>query len=206
MSSRSRRVGGVVALVASGVVTGGVLASSVSANAAGGAPSYEQRPHVRDHAQRELLTADALSKVAAALAAKYPGSKVAFAGPGRDGSAYDALVVKADGTRVLVQLDKAFAVTGERPPPARGPRTPLTGDALAKVKAAVAAKYPGATVDGAFAGRGGGYHALVTKKDGTHVLVRLDKDFAVTAEEKPHRPGGPRGFRGGPPEGAPQPG
>ena len=79
--------------------------------------------------------------------------------------------------------------------PDRGPRpaeTPLAGDALAKVKAAVEATYPGATVVDAVVGDdGAAYEAHITKKDGSRASVELDKAFTVTGEEQ-HGPPGPR--------------
>lgn len=140
------------------------------------------------------LTGDALAKVKAAVAAKYPGATVDDANADRDGSGYDAFVTKKDGTRVVVELDKSFTVTGERAGrpggPGDGPHgAPLTGDALAKVTAAVTAKYPGATVDFAEADReGSGYRAFITKKDGSHAAVELDKDYTVTGERSPRGP------------------
>ncbi len=79
--------------------------------------------------------------------------------------------------------------------PQQGQRVPqeqVTGAVADKVKAAVLAKLPGATVlrvekDAA------GYHAHVTKADGTPARVMLDADFNVTAVAE----GGPAG-RGGP--------
>lgn len=96
---------------------------------------------------------------------------------------------------------------GDRPA-----RTPLSAADAAKVKAAVLAKYPGATIDRAEKGPGGGFHAHVTTKGGTKVRVTLSASFAVTGadtDDGPGRgpgPGGPK--RDGtkppaPPSGAP---
>jgi uncharacterized membrane protein YkoI len=81
--------------------------------------------------------------------------------------------------------------------PARPAETPLTGDVLAKVKAAAIAKV-GGTVDSATAENDSSntaavYEAHVTKPDGTHVTVTLDSTYAVLAVES----GGPgRGGHG----------
>ena len=89
--------------------------------------------------------------------------------------------------------------------PARTPETPLAGDTLAKVEAAALARV-GGTVDRATAENDGvnpaaAYEAHVTKADGTHVQVILDKDYAVLAVETGRRgpggPGGPGGRHGG---------
>ena len=87
-------------------------------------------------------------------------------------------------------------------PPQRPEEKPLTGDTLAKVKAAVSAKYPGATFVRVETDSDGAYEAHITKKDGTHVAVEVSKAFAVTGEEQPPPGDGPRGH-GGPPPGAP---
>ena len=91
--------------------------------------------------------------------------------------------------------------TGTTARPARTPETPLTGDVLAKVKAAAAAA-TGGTVDSATAendstNAAAVYEAHVTKADGTHVTVIFDKSYNVLATQG-GRPGG-RGFgHGGP--------
>ena len=73
----------------------------------------------------------------------------------------------------------------------RSDETPLTGDALARVKAAAKSKVSGATVirvetdaDGHAA-----YEAHMVKADGTPVTVYVDKSFAVVGvETRPSRP------------------
>ncbi|MCU1603529.1 MAG: hypothetical protein JWO22_4238 [Frankiales bacterium] len=205
MPTNSRRVGAMIALVAGGVVAGGVLASSVAANAEGKAPSYGYGYGDRGPGgpggpgghggpgRGTPLTGDALAKVKAAIEKQYPGATVDAARAEGDG--YEAAVTKKDGSRVHVRLDKAFAITGEEA--TRGPRgpqgAPLSSADLAKVKAAIESTYPGATVDGAYA-EDDGYDALITKKDGAHARIELNKAFAVTGEDT-RRPGGPGGQR-----------
>jgi uncharacterized membrane protein YkoI len=68
--------------------------------------------------------------------------------------------------------------------------TPLTGDVLAKVKAAAVAKV-GGTVDSATTendsdNANAAYEAHVTKADGTHVEVILDQSYNVLAVETGH--------------------
>jgi len=101
------------------------------------------------------------------------------------------------------------------PRPPRGNETPLTGDDLAKATAAAKAAVPGATVERAETDADGGvYEVHMTKADGTHVRVGLDKDFKVTGVDSrgpgqggpgPGGPGhdgpghdGPRGPKGTP--------
>ena len=74
-----------------------------------------------------------------------------------------------------------------------GKETPLTGTTADKVRAAALAKVPGATVDRLETDAdGAAYEAHLTKADGTHVTVKLDKSFAVTGVET----GGPGGHDG----------
>lgn len=68
-------------------------------------------------------------------------------------------------------------------PAGKPAETPLTGTTLAKVKAAVLAKYPGATFDRVETDSDGVYEAHITKADGSNVTVELNKSFAVTGEE-----------------------
>jgi len=61
--------------------------------------------------------------------------------------------------------------------------TALTGDTLAKVKAAVTAKYPGATFDRVETDHHGAYEAHITTSAGTKLTVEVSKAFAVTGTE-----------------------
>ena len=65
--------------------------------------------------------------------------------------------------------------------------TPLTGDVLAKVTAAAIAKVGGtvdaATTENDSSNAAAAYEVHVTKPDGSHVTVILDKDFAVLSVE-----------------------
>ena len=61
--------------------------------------------------------------------------------------------------------------------------TALTGDTLAKVKAAVAAKYPGATFDRVETDNGGVYEAHITTAAGDDLTVELDAAYAITGTE-----------------------
>jgi len=83
--------------------------------------------------------------------------------------------------------------------PARTPETPLTGDVLAKAEAAAIAKV-GGTADAATTENDSGnaaavYEVHVTKTDGSHVTVILDKSYAVLTVEthSGHDGHGPQG-------------
>jgi uncharacterized membrane protein YkoI len=111
-------------------------------------------------------------------------------------SIYEAHITKADGTKAHVLLDATFAVTGEHAAPTKGSNggrggkgahaaeEALTGATADSVKAAVLAKYPGATVDSMEKETHGTsiYEAHITKADGTKAHVLLDSSFVVTGE------------------------
>jgi len=81
--------------------------------------------------------------------------------------------------------------------PAHTPETPLTGDVAAKAKAAAVAKVGGtaerASTENDSSTAGAAYEVHVTKSDGTHVKVILDRDYNVLAVETGHGPDGHRG-------------
>ncbi len=116
----------------------------------------------------------------------------------------------AAGALVLSGLGAGFAlaVTGaaDAASPAaygrgqdRPAETPLTGATADKVRAAVLAKYPGATVERLETDSDGVYEAHVTNEAGERLRVQVGKDFAVTGTQtgREHgRHGGPEGRRG----------
>lgn len=112
-----RRWGGAAALVAAGLVTGGVLAGTLSANAdsststpgtgSNSGPVDESRSQRPDE---HLLSGDTASKVRAAALAKYPGATIQRVETDSDG-VYEAHMVRADGTHITVQVDTSFTVT-----------------------------------------------------------------------------------------------
>jgi hypothetical protein len=124
--------GGKAALAVGGMLVGGVLVGTLTANAANttgtagqagayGAPggprhggnvdeSKSQRP------DEHLLTGDTASKVRAAALARYPGATVLRVETDSDG-VYEAHLIAKSGQRVTVEVDKAFRVTGEESGP-----------------------------------------------------------------------------------------
>ncbi len=179
------------------------------------APGYSDRG--RHFTAEKELTGATAEKVKAAVLAKLPGATVtrmsAEDSDEGSGAAYEAHVTKADGTEVEVLLDKNFAVTAVNAGHGRGfgrghfkNETELTGATAEKVKAAVLAKLPGATVTRMSAedgdeGSGAAYEAHVTKTDGTEVEVLLDKSFTVTSVNAGRGRGFGRGRHGKPPAG-----
>jgi uncharacterized membrane protein YkoI len=150
------------------------------------------------------LTGDVATKAKAAAVAKVGGT-ADFATTENDSTnaaaAYEVHATKADGTHVTVILDKDYNVlsveTGGpggpgRPPGPGGPgrgngETPLTGDAATKAKAAAVAKVGGtadfATTENDGSNAAAAYEVHMTKADGTHVTVILDKDYNVLTVE-----------------------
>ena len=176
----------------------------------------------RGHHPGTPLTGQAAQKVEAAALAKVKGGTVMrVEADGPQGSKYEAHVRKADGSPVLVLVDKDFKVTAVRafpgPPPGalrdghgfpgHGPETPLTGETAQKVKDAALAKVKGGTVERleADSDHGSAYEAHVRKPDGSMVVVRVNKQFEVTAVDAfggrhggPHGDGPPPGYPGAP--------
>jgi hypothetical protein len=120
--SKITAYGSAAAMLAAGLVAGGVLASTMSANAAGSAPTpsasanaapTNPNPGDLSRPQRPdetLLTGDTATKVKAAALARYPGATVQRLETDSDG-VYEAHLVSG-GKELIVQVDKAFAVTG----------------------------------------------------------------------------------------------
>jgi uncharacterized membrane protein YkoI len=150
------------------------------------------------------LTGDVLAKVKAAATAK-AGGTVDSATTENDSSntaaAYEAHITKADGTHVTLILDNAYAVLSvETGGPGGGPggrgdhrpgggngETALTGDVATKAKAAAVAQAGGtadrATTETDSSNAAAAYEVHVTKADGSHVVVILDKSYAVLTVE-----------------------
>jgi uncharacterized membrane protein YkoI len=158
------------------------------------------------------LTGDTLAKAKAAALAKVGGtvdSATTEADSSNADAAYEVHVTKADGTHVEVILDKAFGVLavetgrgghgGRHDGHGRGGNgeTPLTGDVATKAKAAAVAKVGGtadeATTENDSSNTNAAYEVHVTKADGTHVKVVLDKSFAVLEVETGGPGHGPHG-------------
>jgi hypothetical protein len=122
-----RRWGGKAALVAVGLLVGGVLAGTLTANAAntttGAAGSYAMTPPGAPQSSRtldesksqrpdeHLLTGETASKVRAAALARYPGATVLRVETDSDG-VYEAHLTTASGQRLTVEVGKDFKVTG----------------------------------------------------------------------------------------------
>jgi uncharacterized membrane protein YkoI len=178
-----------------GTAKNAASATTTTSTTASGAPTTGTSTHVPETA----LTGDVLAKAKAAALAKVGGT-VDSATTENDSSdaaaAYEAHVTKADGTHVKVILDSAFNVLSVESGGSGGPgghgrggngETPLTGDAAAKAKSAATAQTGGtadrATTETDSSNSAAVYEVHVTKADGSHVVVILDKSYAVLAVE-----------------------
>ena len=120
----------VIAAIAFGVAVGTYgIANAASGSSSGSgqatAPSA-QRPWGPQRSDETPLTGDALSKVTAAAKAKVPGGTIIRVETDADGnSAYEAHMVRADGTPVTVYVNKEFDVVSvESGMPGRPGRAP----------------------------------------------------------------------------------
>ena len=108
-----------------GIANAATGSGSGQAPAAAAAPS-SQRPWGPQRSDETPLSGDALSKVTAAAKAKVPGGTIVRVETDADGnSAYEAHMVKADGTPVTVYVNKQFDVVSvESGLPGRPGRAP----------------------------------------------------------------------------------
>jgi hypothetical protein len=136
--SNAKKIGSITALLASGLVAGGVLAGSMTANAADSSTttttpsssySAPANPNPGDsskpqRADETLLTGSTADKVKAAAMAKYPNGTIIRLETDSDG-VYEAHMT-VNGSEVIVQVGSDFTVTGTQtmaaghgaPPPA----------------------------------------------------------------------------------------
>jgi hypothetical protein len=115
-----------IASAASGSSSNGSsLASPLQFAASGPAAAPGGQPWGRRRSDESPLTGDALSKVTALAKAKVPGGTIVRVETDADGnSAYEAHMVKADGSPVTVYVNKQFEVVSvESGMPARPDRS-----------------------------------------------------------------------------------
>ena len=98
-----------------GLVAGGVLVGTLSANAedtATGTPEVNRDLSQPQRSDEELLADDVAAKVKEAALAEYPGATVVRIESDSDG-VYEAHLTTADGAPVTVEVNKSFEATGE---------------------------------------------------------------------------------------------
>jgi uncharacterized membrane protein YkoI len=200
------RSAGVAALAVCALVGATVaLGAGSTTNGASTTTNNTPRAGKSAHLPETALTGDVLARVKAAAIAKVGGT-VDSATTENDSSAaatYEAHVTKPDGTHVTVILDNAYSVlsvesrAGRSHGHAGGGKgggngeTALTGDVATKAKAAAIAQTGGtaerATTETDSSNPSAAYEVHVTKADGSHAVVILDKSYAVLAVESQTR-------------------
>ena len=105
----------VVAAIALGVGAGSYGVASAASGSSSKTPSAAapsvQRPWGQHRSDETLLTGDAAAKVRALALAKVPGATIVRVETDADGNAaYEAHLVKADGTPATVYVNKQFQV------------------------------------------------------------------------------------------------
>ncbi|MFN8128760.1 MAG: hypothetical protein U0R28_08195 [Candidatus Nanopelagicales bacterium] len=180
-----------------GALTMGAITFANAENTTTPSPSTSSSPAAPADGDRgmggsgeTLLTGTEADKVTAAAQAAVPGGTIIRVETDNDG-VYEAHMTKADGTEVVVAVDKDFNVTGVQEFSGRGGHggpgmneTPLTGADAEKATKAAQDKFPGGTVLRVETDADGTYEAHVRKADGTEVEVKMDKDFNVTGVEE----------------------
>ncbi|MBI4940446.1 MAG: hypothetical protein HY830_06860 [Actinobacteria bacterium] len=142
------------------------------------------------------VTGDELTKVTAAVTAKDSAVTVTSVTKDEDGS-YDVFGTKAgapigfDVSKDLATVTERQGGRGGRGGPMGGNHTPVTGDELAKVTAAVKAKDSAVTVTSVMKDEDGSYDVFGTKA-GNRIAFEVSKDLATVTE----RQGGPGGHGG----------
>src|SRR3954471_1369654 len=100
------------------------------------------------------------------------------------------LSANAADTGTTTAPDSSTSAPVDPSQPQRSDETLLTGDTKAGVEKAVLAKYPDATIERTETDSHGVYESHIVTADGDHVIVQVDKDFAVTGTQTGGAPGG----------------
>jgi len=89
----------------------------------------------------------------------------------------------ADTGTTTTSTGTSTITTADQSQPQRPDETLLTGDTKASVEKAVLAKYAGATIERTETDSDGVYESHIITSDGQHVIVQVDKNFAVTGTQ-----------------------
>jgi hypothetical protein len=89
----------------------------------------------------------------------------------------------ADTGTTTTTPDSSTSSTADPSQPQRSDETLLTGDTKASVEKAVLATYAGATIERTETDSDGVYESHIVTSDGQHVIVQVDKSFAVTGTQ-----------------------
>jgi uncharacterized membrane protein YkoI len=127
MKSRITKVAAGVAALTAFALGGAAVAQAVdnttggnTATNNGSAPAHSDGA-LPQRSDETVLTSDTASKVTTAAEAKVPGATIERVETDADGhAAYEAHMVRSDGSRITVYVNKQFAVVGtEDGPPSR---------------------------------------------------------------------------------------
>jgi uncharacterized membrane protein YkoI len=203
----SKTFAGVVFLAACALVGAAVATGAGSATKGSTTTSSTTTTAKTGHTTETALTGDVATKAKAAAVAKVGGtaeSATTENDSDNAAAAYEVRVTKADGTEVKVILDTSYAVLsveththdGHRGRGGGNGETALTGTVAIQAKAAAVAKVGGtadrASTEADSSNAAAAYEVHVTKADGSHVVVLLDKSNNVLSVET-GRSGGPHG-------------
>jgi uncharacterized membrane protein YkoI len=189
---------GVAALGAS-ALAGATVAAAAGSSSKSSTTATATTTTRTGHTPETPLTGDVAAKAKAAAVAQVGGtadSATTENDSSNDAAAYEVHVTKSDGSHVTVILDKNYSVLAVEA--GHGPHgfghgrtgngeTELTGDVAAKAEAAAIAKVGGtaerATTETDSSNADAAYEVHVTKADGSHVTVILDKNYSVLSVE-----------------------
>ena len=199
----------VAALAAAGaVVAAAANANAETTTATPAASSTYSNGRSQPQGNDTSVTGDELSKVTAAVTAKDSGVTVTSVQKDPDGS-YDVFATK-DSAKVRYEVSADLATItqntgagGRGGGPGGSNDTPVTGDELSKVTAAVTAKDSGVTVTSVQKDPDGSYDVFATK-DSAKVRYEVSADLATITQNTGAggAGGGPAGGRGGAPSGS----
>jgi hypothetical protein len=127
MKSRIRKVMAGVAALAAFALGGATVAQAVGNSSSSGTTATDNNGSAQSNgalpqrSDETLLTGDTASKVTAAAKAKVPGATIERVETDADGhAAYEAHMVRSDGSRITVYVNKQFEVVGtESGPPSK---------------------------------------------------------------------------------------
>jgi hypothetical protein len=119
ISKKSAGLIAILGLAAGSAATLGLQTHAQTSSTSGSTGSIVQRQfdpskagHIgRNGFKEELLTGDMASKVTAAAMAAQPGATIQRVETDAEGAAYEAHIIKADGTMATLKFDSNFNVT-----------------------------------------------------------------------------------------------
>lgn len=118
---------GAAGLAAAGMMIGGASLASADAGTAPTTSASNDQSGTQRQDDGRTLSADAASRAIAAAAGKESGATVKGVHLDRDGSGYEVMLVRSDGTRVEAKVSDTFTVESVSEHTGRGPGGPGGG-------------------------------------------------------------------------------